>query len=72
MDHPQSIDQLYREAVAKAGEHPNALGFMCRVRGSEHYRAPGRNIGGYNSDADHAECTRAIANLKLVIRTGRW
>lgn len=68
------LDTLYAAAVAKAGEYPNALGFMRRVEGSQHYREPCRSQHGLpvDSGASQTEISRAASQFRLVARVGRW
>lgn len=68
------LDTLYAAAVKGAGTHPNALGFMRRVKGSEHYRVPPRSQNGQPLDAgaSQAELDRAAAHYRLAARVGRW
>lgn len=68
------LDTLYAAALGKAGDYPNALGFMRRVEGSQHYRQPCRSQHGQPLDtgASPAELSRAAAQFRLVARVGRW
>lgn len=63
------LDVAFSNAVNKAGPNPNALGFMRRIIGSEHFRM------GPNGRADmptQAEMVTAYHTCNLAARIGRW
>lgn len=63
------LDIAYNAAVARAGENPNALGFMRRVVGSQYYR-PGPN--GRIDMPSMRELVQAYHTANLAARVGRW
>lgn len=63
------LDTAYNDAVARAGQHPNALGFMRRVPGSQYHR-PAPN--GRSDAPTMGEMLRAYQECRLVARVGRW
>lgn len=63
------LDTAYAVATARAGANPNALGFLRRVPGSDHYR-PAPN--GADDTPTERELATALATMNLAARVGRW
>ena len=64
------LESLYYNAVAIAGENPNALGFMRRVPGQRLYRQPPR--GMIDPGPSETDLSRAAAEFRLALRVGHW
>lgn len=66
---PIDLDQAYALATVRAGANPNALGFLRRVPGSDHYRAA---PNGASDAPTERELATALATMNLAARVGRW